>query len=646
VIFVLFSLYLLRNVFHRWDGFKFYAPFNEYVPAVAVVTILWTIAAIFTAVFAWTLFRLIESLSDRTGIRVGTEHILLFGSVSVLFGTLVWKTKRMLWADVQTGSQLKLVVFIGVIILSAYTVWLLRNKAEYLFKFVHNRITPLVWLFGFMVIISVPITGIYIFSQEAAKPVPDQFPQQSDVKTNVKKPNILLVTFDTLTARDMSLYGYHRDTTPYISTWAGNATVFARAEAENNHTTPTTASLMTGKRVWTHQVYHQSGSAPLRSEDENMPKVLKDNGYYNLAFVVNPSASTKTLGVFESFDISPLMTEFYSDDRFLFDIYHGDIPVLLYNMFGDKIRLHNWILDSSLLGRLEPLIMPKHELMNPEISKTVVPPEIAFKMFLDIYDDLPEPFFAWILVLPPHSLYLPPEPYRGMFGPHYPPERYRTFATDIDSRAMHDMRILYDEFIRYCDRQFEDFINRLEKRVKSKNTAIILSSDHGESFQHDVFQHAVPALYEQLTHIPLVIKEPGQSEGRTVHDIVEQIDIPATILDLADIDVPEWMEGRSLVPLMRGRKLQPRPVFSMYFQRNPSRGHQITKGLIATWEGDYKLIHYLENGKSLLFNLQDDPEEMHNLFDSESETGNRLLDLIRKNLKKVNEDIRSNNTAA
>jgi arylsulfatase A-like enzyme len=644
--FVIFSLYLLRNILHRWDGFRFYAPFTEYIPAVAVVTILWTFAAVLTTIVAWILCRFIEDLSDRVGMRIGIEHILLFGAASVLLGVAVWKIKRLLWSDVQTSEQLKQMVFAGVILTSAFTTWLFRDKAGSWFAFVNGRITPLVWLFGIGVVLSVPTAAVYTFWQDAAKPVPDQFPRSSAVESHKKSPNILLVTFDTLTAKDMSLYGYDRETTPFISAWAGDATVFTRAEAENNHTTPAAASLMTGKRVWTHQVYHPSGSVQLKSTIESLPRVLKDNGYYNLAFVVNPSASTKTLGIFDSFDISPLMTEFYRDERFLFDIYHGDIPVFLYNIFGDKVRLHNWILDRSFLGGVEPFILPKYELMNPERSRTVVPPEIAFNRFLDIYDDLPEPFFAWILVLPPHSLYLPPEPYRGMFGPSFPPDRYRAFVSDIDSRTMYDMRILYDEFIRYCDKQFEDFITSLEEREKSGNTTIILSSDHGESFQHNVFQHAVPALYEQLTHIPLVIKEPGQLAARIIHDIVEQVDIPATILDLAGIPVPAWMEGRSLVPLMRGEKLSPRPVFSMYYQTNPSRGHEITKGLIATWEGDYKLIHNLEDGKSLLFNLRNDPEEMNNLIESETEVGQHLLDLIKMNLKEANERIRLNNQAS
>jgi arylsulfatase A-like enzyme len=581
LIFVVFSLYLLSVAFHRWDGFQFYAPFSEFIPAVSLVSILWTLTSLAVTFFIWVCTRFFEVLSERVGLKLKAEQLLFYGVLVILVGLAAWKVKRLIWPEIQTDILIKVAVLACVVLASLYIAWLFGNRAERLFIIVQERITPLVWLFGTFVLLSLPLVGFYSLKTEVEKSVPEEFPGAEISEADSERPNIILVTFDTLTARDMSAYGYKRDTTPFINKWAKNATVFRRAQAENNHTTPTTASLMTGKRVWTHQVYHQSGSIPLKNEIENLPKLLKESNYYNMAFIVNPTASARTLGVFDFFDVSPLMTEFYTDNRKLFDIYHGDIAVLLYKTFGDKIRLYNWILDRAFLGRLESLIMPKYKLMNPEISETVVPPEIAFNRFLEIYDDLPRPFFAWIHLLPPHSLYLPPAPYRGMFGPYFSPERYRALASGDDPMVMHDMRILYDEFIRYCDSQFEDFIIRLEKLEGQENSVIIFSSDHGESFEHDVYQHAVPALYEQLTHVPLIIKENGQKRGRIINDIVEQIDVPATILDMAHIPVPNWMDGRSLVPYMHGERLPQRPAFSMYFQQNRSRGH--------TWK---KRIHF------------------------------------------------------
>jgi arylsulfatase A-like enzyme len=227
------------------------------------------------------------------------------------------------------------------------------------------------------------------------------------------------------------------------------------------------------------------------------------------------------------------------------------------------------------------------------------------------------------------------ESYKYLFQYQPYPEKMQ-LAVDL-------MRDYYDEFIRYIDRQFADFINKLSKR-DMENTVIILSSDHGESFEHGYLTHGGPFMYEDVTHIPLVIKEPGQVDGKTVDVLVEQIDLPATVLDLAGILAPSWMEGRSLVPLIRGKGITPKPAFSMNLEGNPSRGHQIKTGAIAVWEGDFKLIHYLDKEESLLFNLKQDPDELYDLFDSKPEIGHRLRGLIKDNIKNANERINREKT--
>lgn len=206
-------------------------------------------------------------------------------------------------------------------------------------------------------------------------------------------------------------------------------------------------------------------------------------------------------------------------------------------------------------------------------------------------------------------------------------------------RNVQELKARYDEFIRYCDNQFQNLMVQLSKRQLLKNTIIILSADHGESFEHGAIQHSGLHLYEQVTHIPLIIKEPNQANGRIINDVVEQIDVPSTILDLANIPVPDWMEGHSLVPLMRGETIPVKPAFSMSLETNVSGRHKISKGTIAVWEGDYKLIRYLDYDKTFLFNLARDPHELNNLMDKEPERKKHLLSLILENFDKANKRI-------
>lgn len=636
------------DAFYRWDGFKYYASFPEFLPSVALASILWSIIAILTALLTWILLVFMEWFCKSLGLKLRIVHLLLFTGVFIVSGASAWKVKKIVWPDVQTTLELKLTVFIVVAIVTTFITLLFRDKAERWMDIIQERITPLVWLFGMFVVLSIPLVTYHAWWKQTNKTAPQKVSQAP--VTDKNRPNIILVTFDALTARNMSIYGYHRETTPFISEWAKEATVFTRAEAESNYTTPATASLMTGKRVWTHQTFQIEGT-PVKASSESLPALLKKNGYSTMAFVVNPHTSVKTLGMSDSFDIAPLASEF-GKPQSLFGWKFGFFEVTLYKLFGDKIRQHDWILQSNFI--LNRFI----NIVSRNFSETTVPPEKAFNRFLDVLDDSPpEPYFAWIHIFPPHDPYLPPEHFKEGINSS---SALRTFKDQEKIRLksfiylfqhkplpeemqpiIELLRDYYDEFIRYIDKRFEDFIDELKKR-KIENTVIILSADHGESFEHGYFTHGGPFLYEQVTQIPLIIKEPAQKKGQIISDLVEQIDIPATILDLADIPAPLWMEGRSMVPLMNGERLPDMPAFSMNFEENPSRGHQITRGSIAVWEGDYKLIYYLGREESLLFNLKQDPDELTNLFNSNPETGQRLLSLINENLKIANEKIRNN----
>lgn len=651
---VLLFLFLLADAFYRWDGFRYYASFSEFLPSFALVTCTWTVVTVVTTMLAWLPLRGFEWFCQRMSWKFRLEHILIFICVFVLLGTIVWLGKKITWFYIVNTtfvitSQMRQILFFGMTLTAVFITWMFRKKSARWIGEIQERITPLIWIAGIWIVISVALVSIYTLIKGPSYSPSRTITNSSSIKDD-SRPNIILVTFDALTALDMSAYGYQRPTTPFITKWSKNASLFTKLQAESNFTTPTVASLFTGKRVWTHQTYHAAGSKPIKSSAENLALLLKKNGYYNIAYNENHQyASTERLGIYEDFNVNH--TIFFQSKN---DLYNPRkiFEKVLYQLFAGKIRFFDWTLQLDFIpGQiLEYAISPIARKLLPKIKlheKNVTFYKGAtFDRFLSTLDkNPPEPFFGWIHLFPPHSPYLPPYPYLGAFDSSlkfrhvrdqknlsYKDGPYRDQANKI-------MRARYDEFIRFCDKQFEDFINRLRNRNKLENTVILLSSDHGESFEHNYYTHKGPHLYEQVTHIPLIIKEPNQTKGIIINDIVEQIDIPATILDLATIPVPSWMEGRSLVPLMRGKKHQLRPAFSMTMERNPSRRSQITKGTIAVWVGDYKLIYYLEDEKSLLFNLKKDPGEMSNLFEVEPEVGQRLLSLIQLNLKKANEKI-------
>jgi arylsulfatase A-like enzyme len=604
----------------------------EFLPAIALISVLWSFFALLTTVSLWILLIILRWLCHRVALRISMEQIVLWFVYVILFGLTIWIAKILIWPDTFVSPVLKVTIFSTITAASSILTLLFRDKSAQWMNIVNERITPLVWLYLSVVLLSFLPVIYFALSNLSAKTSAQDSTEFITLDKN--RPNIILITFDALTARDMSAYGYQKDTTPFIRKWAKTAYEFTRNEAASNYTAPTSSSLMTGKRVWTHRRFQSNGGKTLKSDSESIPLLLQKSGYNNIAFIANDIASVQELGMHDSFTVAPPSNVFMSPASF-----YGFLNKYLNRFFGGKIQLYDWILQEDFILHRVPYLK--------EPYRNEFPVENVINYFLsETRDKHRAPFFAWMHIFPPHFPYLPPHEFTGIFDSshefrtvksQYDFTRPRDFSSEQQSNA-DILRARYDEFIRYCDKEFEYFIEQLERNNYLKNTVILLSADHGESFEHGYITHGGNFLYEQQTNIPLIIKIPGHTGGQIFDDLIEQIDIPATILDLAGVQVPSWVEGRSLVPLLQGGTFAQKPIFSMHLLEVPVK-EKITKGIIAVWENDFKLVHDLNNNKSLLFNLKEDPDELNNLNEKEPKIVKRLLSLILDNLSKANEKI-------
>ncbi len=415
IIFVLFSLYLLGNAFYRWDGFRYYGSFSEFVPSVALITILWTIVAILVVLLIWLQGVVFDWFCRRMGRRFSMEHNLLFICIFFLLsGIVVLLGRPYIFPDFEMPLKVKILILTGVAFAAIFLTRLFRNKAEKWMKFTQERITPLVWLFGIWAVLSVPLVAYHMWGKQEDNVVRQMGPKTT--KTVRDQPNIILITFDAMRAQDMSVYGYHKPTTPFIKKWAEQASLFTNLKAVSNQTTVITETLMTGKRPWRHRLYHAQGYKGHKSDVESLPVVLRNNGYYNIALIQNPYGSVKKLGVSNGFAIASPPSEFWTPTS-LYEI----IDKKLYQLFGEKIREYKWIIETDFI--LYKVI----NIFSQDFSVTSTPIEKVFSRFLTIIDNNPpEPFFVWIHLTPPHDPYLPPPPYMGMFDSS---SRLRTFET-------------------------------------------------------------------------------------------------------------------------------------------------------------------------------------------------------------------------
>lgn len=183
----------------------------------------------------------------------------------------------------------------------------------------------------------------------------------------------------------------------------------------------------------------------------------------------------------------------------------------------------------------------------------------------------------------------------------------------------------YDTEIVLADREVGRLLEALEHRGLRDDTVVAITSDHGEAFgEHGNRGHS-RTLYEEELRVPLLIHVPGV-EPRVVEEGVPLFDLMPTFLNLAEAPVPKPMPARSLVPLLTGRgaSAPDRLVFSELL---PDGLYPYDQKAIR--RGDMKLIWWVREGSTQLYDLDSDPDEKRNLADERPELAAEMLGLLR-----------------
>ncbi|WDR04647.1 sulfatase-like hydrolase/transferase [Devosia rhodophyticola] len=269
------------------------------------------------------------------------------------------------------------------------------------------------------------------------------------------------------------------------------------------------------------------------------------------------------------------------------------------------------------------------------------------------------PWALTVNIYDPHPPFNPPKRYRDMFdpaqmpGPHFRPEdideQRRLAGVDFQSEARQPAQLdianpvlpkslergerdpagmtagardaqtlqaAYYAMIKLIDDQMGRILATLERQNLADDTIIIFMSDHGETLgDHGLIQKGC-RFYEGLVRVPLIVSCPGRLGAGVRSDaLVELLDVTPTLLDLAGIEVPANMQGKSLLPILVGEKS---PAEHRDFVRCEFYDAlDLPDGTLATMyrERDWKIVHYHQHGFGELFDLQTDPWEHHNLWD-------------------------------
>jgi arylsulfatase A-like enzyme len=447
--------------------------------------------------------------------------------------------------------------------------------------------------------------ALAVFQYAAVKTMPSAQAAVTSRVAGNPKLNILLVTFDALSAEDMSLYGSPRPTTPNIDAFAKDATVFTNFYSASTFTTPSVASIVTGLYPSQHHVHQLRGRAIPKDAAKNAFHAMRKAGYATGAYISNPWAYyyAQTL----SGDYNVLKAPVFE-------------PGGMERLWEATSVLHRDLRLANRADEYFDLALVWNTLVGkPGDEPWRVRPEPAFEGARKAIAEMPDGYFFWVHVLSPHDPYLPDKEDRGRFLHLAKGEKFieddswsgRYPPSDQPSITQHRMH--YDEYIASADRAFGVFMRELEDSGKLRNTAVIVSADHGESFEGGIYRHKSPFQTRPMIHVPLIVRTPGQQEGRRVAFAADQTALAPLILELAGVARPQWMRGESLAGWLQRDGGQGQGLaFCEYLERN-SVFMPVRYGTAGVIDGEYQYVMGFPARKGVLraLNAAQNPMDDH-----------------------------------
>jgi arylsulfatase A-like enzyme len=235
--------------------------------------------------------------------------------------------------------------------------------------------------------------------------------------------------------------------------------------------------------------------------------------------------------------------------------------------------------------------------------------------FLDWQASAPDdrPFFAFLNFFDAHDPYMPASPFDTLYGPVRPLPEIR-WGTPPSAELITAWRDDYDRAITFIDHELGAMFAELERRGILDETVVIVTSDHGEMIgEHGFMRHGY-TLYLTTLHVPLVVRYPPRTPGGLrVTEPVTLRDVPATVLDLADVPSAP-LPGNSLAPSWMGGAPPNSTIASEVRQgvRIPDRYPSADADLQSVIAGG---AHYIRDskGREELYRFELDPDERNNL---------------------------------
>lgn len=437
--------------------------------------------------------------------------------------------------------------------------------------------------------------------------------------------NIIMISINNIGTEHMGLYGYGRNTTPRLSKWSREAFIFEDVFTPASWTLPAATSCLTSLQPYSHKIIDRYNGNILSKDIQTLPEILRGNNYATAAFTggLDYMAVFGHMRGFTDIDNNPPFTGF--------DVSLAQAKKWLSSNQNNKFFLFIHGYDAH--APFEPPAKFKGRFSNPRGRNISVDPRLCLRG----YKDSDKGYVAAHYVKQDNTFL-----YKGPAN-KAAQERKKILAIvgkkeiKLKQEDIDYLRDLYDEEILSVDYMVGRFLNSLDKKLLKK-TIIIIFSEHGEMFaKHGRFGRAGTVrgtLYDDVVHVPLMIKMPG-IKGKRINGLVQLLDIMPFLLDITGIPAGAQIQGKSLLPLMNEtsavndyafagaqyntKRPQPNPYFNFESVNESIRD--------VKWKLIHEIVYYNDVKEKAtenktadgrresfeLYDLLDDPNEFNNL---------------------------------
>ncbi|MBO0438424.1 sulfatase family protein [Vagococcus fluvialis] len=467
------------------------------------------------------------------------------------------------------------------------------------------------------------------------------------------KPNVLLISSDQ---QHFNTLGRFNDqiSTPNLDKLSNEGMTFDRAYCPNPTCTPSRASMITGKFPSQHGAWTLGTKLP--EKEETVGGILNDNGYITSLIGKAHFQPLNSTEEYQSLESYPIIhdTEFW--ENYNQDFYGFNHIELTRNHTNEShVGQHYQLwLQEKVGDDWKQYFLPPTGTMDPKTKyKWDIPEGLHYNTWiaertaqqLEEYTERKKPFFLWASFFDPHPEYLVPEPWDTMYedknltvpkiveGEHEnnPPFFLEAQKEDADfsayretGYAIHGMSrthiLPYDEIkrnqevyygmISMMDKYIGQILTKIEDLDIEEETIVIFTSDHGHLFGQHGLNRKGPFLYEDLVKVPLIIKYPPKVKGQEINgNIASLVDLAPTILSLCGIQVPREMTGVDLTPTLEDRTVSVRNHTIIENHHEPTLINQRTYV-----DNRYKITVYYNQEYGELYDLEQDPNEVNNLW--------------------------------